>query len=64
MSVEHGGGLSGKKNCKCVPCRARKAEYASSRKYNQNRCRKKGCDCEKKHYPAAGSIPAGGTGGR
>jgi 5-methylcytosine-specific restriction endonuclease McrA len=26
-SVEHGGGLSGKKNCPCVPCKERKAEY-------------------------------------
>ena len=26
-SVEHGGGVSGKKNCKCRPCRARKSEY-------------------------------------
>lgn len=25
--VDHGGGVSGKKNCKCVPCRERKAEY-------------------------------------
>ena len=28
-SVEHGGGLSGKKNCKCPPCKAKKAEYMS-----------------------------------
>jgi 5-methylcytosine-specific restriction endonuclease McrA len=26
-SVEHGGGLSGKKNCPCALCKARKAEY-------------------------------------
>ena len=26
-SVEHGGGASGKKNCPCRPCRARKSEY-------------------------------------
>lgn len=26
-SVEHGGGVSGKRNCKCGPCRARKREY-------------------------------------
>lgn len=26
-SVEHGGGTSGKRNCKCGPCRARKSEY-------------------------------------
>lgn len=27
MSVEHGGGKSGKRNCRCEPCRARKSEY-------------------------------------
>ena len=27
LSVPHGGGLSGKRNCKCGPCRARKSEY-------------------------------------
>lgn len=27
QSVGHGGGLSGKKNCKCEPCKARKREY-------------------------------------
>lgn len=26
-SVPHGGGLSGKKNCKCKPCRKRNNEY-------------------------------------
>ena len=26
-SVEHGGGKSGKKNCPCLLCKARKAEY-------------------------------------
>lgn len=26
-AVEHGGGLSGKKNCPCRPCKDRKAEY-------------------------------------
>lgn len=26
-SVEHGGGLSGKRNCPCSPCKAKKAEY-------------------------------------
>ena len=26
-SVAHGGGASGRKNCKCDPCKARKAEY-------------------------------------
>lgn len=34
-SVDHGGGASGKKNCKCEPCRARKREY--QRNYMQNR---------------------------
>jgi hypothetical protein len=52
QSVEHGGGLSGKRDCRCNLCRARKAEYMSFRpQYNQNRCRKKNCNCEKKHYP-------------
>lgn len=27
QEVPHGGGASGKKNCRCVPCKARKAEY-------------------------------------
>lgn len=27
LSVEHGGGASGRKNCPCDPCKARKAEY-------------------------------------
>ena len=27
ISVEHGGGLSGKRNCKCAPCRIKKNEY-------------------------------------
>lgn len=27
QSIDHGGGLSGKRNCKCIPCKARKAEY-------------------------------------
>lgn len=25
--VEHGGGVSGKRNCSCVPCKTKKAEY-------------------------------------
>lgn len=28
--VEHGGGASGKKNCPCAPCKARKAEYMAT----------------------------------
>lgn len=35
MSVEHGGGLSGKKNCKCELCRSRKNEYM--RKWKRNK---------------------------
>lgn len=27
QSVDHGGGASGKRNCKCRPCRDRKSEY-------------------------------------
>jgi hypothetical protein len=27
FSVEHGGGMSGKRNCYCEPCKARKREY-------------------------------------
>lgn len=26
-TVPHGGGVSGRRNCKCEPCKARKAEY-------------------------------------
>jgi len=29
--VEHGGGKSGKRNCPCVPCKARKSEYSKER---------------------------------
>lgn len=25
--VPHGGGVSGKRNCRCAPCKAQKAEY-------------------------------------
>jgi hypothetical protein len=32
LAVEHGGGVSGKKNCPCPPCRARKAEWRKNRK--------------------------------
>lgn len=28
--VPHGGGASGKRNCPCGPCRARKAEYTKA----------------------------------
>ena len=30
-SVGHGGGNSGKRNCKCAPCKAKKAEYMKAR---------------------------------
>ena len=30
FSVPHGGGVSGKKNCPCVPCKQKKAEYMAS----------------------------------
>lgn len=29
-SVSHGGGVSGRRNCPCEPCRSRKAEYMAS----------------------------------
>lgn len=35
--IPHGGGLSGRKGCKCAPCRQRKSEY--SRAYNLSRRR-------------------------
>lgn len=35
LNVERGGGLSGKKNCPCLDCRARKSEYM--KQYKQNR---------------------------
>lgn len=30
--VEHGGGVSGKKSCPCVPCKAKKSEYMRERR--------------------------------
>lgn len=36
-SVSHGEGLSGKRNCPCVPCKQRKAEYMAI--YNRTRSR-------------------------
>ena len=35
ISVVHGGGVSGKKNCPCELCRSKKAEYM--RNYKRNR---------------------------
>jgi hypothetical protein len=32
FSVEHGGGVSGKKNCKCEPCRKKKNEWQNERR--------------------------------
>lgn len=34
-SVEHGGGLSGKKNCPCALCRARRRSYDAARHRHQ-----------------------------
>lgn len=31
-SVPHGGGISGKRNCKCLPCKTKKAEYMKNYK--------------------------------
>ncbi len=31
--VEHGGGNSGKRNCPCAPCKAKKAEYMRNYKH-------------------------------
>ena len=36
--VEHGGGVSGVRNCKCAPCKAKKAEFM--RNYNAERRKK------------------------
>lgn len=33
-SVEHGGGLSGKRNCICISCKIKKREYMQNRKRN------------------------------
>lgn len=30
QSVDHGGGMSGKRNCPCRPCKQRKAEYMTT----------------------------------
>lgn len=32
QSVPHGGGVSGKKNCRCEPCRLKRSEYMRNRK--------------------------------
>lgn len=31
VPIEHGGGVMGKRNCKCEPCRAKRAEYRRQR---------------------------------
>lgn len=36
--VEHGGGASGVRNCKCAPCKAKKAEFMKN--YNAERRKK------------------------
>ena len=38
-NVDHGGGLSGKRNCKCDPCKAKKAAYMKSKKPQYNEAR-------------------------
>ena len=35
-NVDHGGGTTGKRNCKCEPCKAKKAEYMKARKPQYN----------------------------
>lgn len=37
QSVEHGGGLTGKKNCYCNPCRTKKNEYNRNRRRNMRK---------------------------
>lgn len=37
LSVDHGGGLSGKKNCPCGLCKQKKADYMAD--YNKHRLR-------------------------
>lgn len=37
--VDHGGGVSGKRNCPCEPCKARKLQYMSE--YMQTHVRKR-----------------------
>lgn len=52
--VPHGGGLSGKNNCPCALCKAKKAEYNAKYRHSAQRCRRQRCDgtCGKsKHYP-------------
>lgn len=46
FGVEHGGGVSGKRNCICEPCKSRKAEYmlAKGVKYKAARDAKRKSD--------------------
>ena len=37
LRVPHGGGVSGKKNCKCIPCRAQKNKYMREWKSRKHR---------------------------
>ena len=37
--VAHGGGASGKKNCKCIPCKTRKAAYMAGYKRRKKQAR-------------------------
>jgi hypothetical protein len=38
-NVDHGGGATGKRNCKCEPCKAKKAEYMKAKKPQYNAAR-------------------------
>lgn len=38
--VEHGGGSSGKRNCPCEPCKAKKAEFMVAKREQYNSARK------------------------
>jgi hypothetical protein len=40
-TVPHGGGKAGKKNCKCDPCSARRAEYSKQYRLDHPRDRRK-----------------------
>jgi len=36
-TVEHGGGVSGKRNCPCIPCKQKKTEYMRNYKHLRRR---------------------------
>ncbi len=37
QSVGHGGGVSGKRNCKCQPCKQMKAKYTAKRRLEKKK---------------------------